>query len=284
MLFVVTDVVTGNVASLLEMFLTCLAVEASVLLSHQWGRGQRGSRGLWEDGGGIFSEERGGLLGQSSPTVSGETTHRFMSSLSFIAMAASSPPPPPPPPAGEASESEAHRVSGVEARRQRGGDLRWLQLQSEGVQWAAAASQRSRQHHLLQHAGARVVRRGRYEHLSSVSCRHFSLTSTKTDDLTHQIVLTKFTNSLLQVVVSNRLCSIRRRWCSVVPHENLRVGSVFSPSADVRIGAGRRPPSEFPPFKCLRHVSPFKVDVFCFCPPGGSRAQTYYQLLTARRF
>lgn len=63
-------------------------------------------------------------------------------------------------PAGEAGQLEAHRVPGVEARHQRGGDLRRLQLQPEGVQRAAAAPQRSRQHHLLQHAGARVVGRG----------------------------------------------------------------------------------------------------------------------------
>lgn len=66
------------------MFLLCLAVEASVLLSHQRDGGQRGSRGLWEDGGGVFSEERSGLFGQSSQTVSGETTHVPVSLHHFL--------------------------------------------------------------------------------------------------------------------------------------------------------------------------------------------------------
>lgn len=61
--------------SVIDVFLFCFAVQTSVLLSHQRVGGQRGSRGLWEDSGGVFPEERGGLFGPSSQIVSGETTH-----------------------------------------------------------------------------------------------------------------------------------------------------------------------------------------------------------------
>lgn len=50
---------------------------------------------------------------------------------------------------------------------------------------------------------------------------------------------------------------IRRRRRSLVPHEDLGAGPVFSPGADVWLGAGRRPPGE--PFTLFLHQGAVKT-------------------------
>lgn len=50
---------------------------------------------------------------------------------------------------------------------------------------------------------------------------------------------------------------VRRRRRSLVPHEDLGAGPVFSPGADVRLGAGRRPPGE--PFPLCLHQGAVKA-------------------------
>lgn len=78
-------------------------------------------------------------------------------------------------------------------------------------------------------------------------------------------------------MLSNRLCSTRRRRRSVVPHENLRAGSVFPPGADVRLRTGRGPSSESQAYVYMSNARfTFKGDFLPFFrPPEGSRADRH---------